>query len=63
VAEEAGCEHPEPRYAGRPTAASTATGWLERHKQEQAALLNDALAVGKRGRARLASRKAPKPDA
>ncbi len=63
VAEEAGCEHPEPRYAGRPTSASTATGWLQRHQQEQAALLEDALAVGGRGPARLAYRKALKPRA
>lgn len=63
VAEEAGCEHPEPRYAGRPTSASTATGWLQRHQQEQAALLEDALALGRRGPARLAYRKALKPRA
>jgi len=58
VAVEAGCEHPEPRYAGRPTSASTATGVLERHETERAQLLDDALSVGKKGLARLAYRRA-----
>jgi len=58
VAVEAGCKHPEPRYAGRPTSAATATGLLERHEAERAELLDDALAVGKQGFARLAYRRA-----
>src|SRR5258706_16347091 len=57
VAVEAGCKHPEPRYAGRPTAAATATGILERHEAERAELLDDALTVGKQGFARLAYRR------
>lgn len=58
VAEGMGCEHPEPRYAGRPTSASTATGLAERHRREQEQLLDDALTVGKKGLSRLAYRKA-----
>lgn len=58
VAEEAGCERPEPRYAGRPTSASTATGVFARHEAERKSLLDDALTVGKKGLARLAYRKA-----
>jgi 2-oxoglutarate dehydrogenase E1 component len=33
------------RYAGRPAAASPATGLLRRHLKEQAALVEDALVV------------------
>ena len=58
VAVEAGCKHPEPRYAGRPTSAATATGLLDRHEAERAELLDDALAVGKQGLSRLAYRRA-----
>ncbi|HKA13932.1 MAG TPA: 2-oxoglutarate dehydrogenase E1 component [Myxococcota bacterium] len=58
VAVEAGCKHPEPRYAGRPTSAATATGLLDRHESERAELLDDALTVGKQGMARLAYRRA-----
>jgi len=57
VATEIGCAHPEPRYAGRPTSAATATGLAERHKREQQELLGDALSVGKKGLARLEYRK------
>ncbi|MCW5724320.1 MAG: 2-oxoglutarate dehydrogenase E1 component [Maricaulaceae bacterium] len=35
--------HPRARYAGRPAAASTATGVAYRHKQEQDALIAEAL--------------------
>jgi 2-oxoglutarate dehydrogenase E1 component len=34
-----------PSYAGRPDAASPATGLLKKHNQEQAKLVNDALSV------------------
>jgi 2-oxoglutarate dehydrogenase E1 component len=34
-----------PRYAGRPASASTATGLLSRHTQEQKALVADALGL------------------
>ena len=58
IAEEAGCKNPRPRYAGRPSAASPATGQHKRHMQEQAALIDDALAVGKVAMKRIAARKA-----
>jgi len=58
VAEEEGCEQPEPRYAGRPTSASTATGVLARHEAERAELLDDALTIGRKALARLAYRRA-----
>jgi 2-oxoglutarate dehydrogenase E1 component len=37
--------HTRPAYAGRPAAASPATGLASRHKTEQAALVNDALTI------------------
>ena len=40
---EAGFKANRPRYAGRPEAASTATGLLKRHQAEQAALMEQAL--------------------
>jgi 2-oxoglutarate dehydrogenase E1 component len=46
VAEMAGCAHPRPRYAGRRSAASPATGQMSRHVAEQKALVEDALTVG-----------------
>ena len=58
MAVEAGCKHPEPRYAGRPTSAATATGLLDRHEAERAELLDDALTVGRQGQARIAYRRA-----
>ncbi|WP_084861020.1 2-oxoglutarate dehydrogenase E1 component [Salibaculum halophilum] len=38
-------KHTRPIYAGRPAAASPATGLASRHKTEQAALVNDALTI------------------
>lgn len=58
VAEEVGCAHPEPRYAGRMTAASPATGLARVHQAEQAALLDEALSVGLPIQRRTAARKA-----
>ncbi|MFQ5775752.1 MAG: 2-oxoglutarate dehydrogenase E1 component [Kiloniellaceae bacterium] len=58
VAREVGFEHPQPRYAGRPSAASPATGLAKRHYAEQAKLIDDALAIGKRALSRIATRKA-----
>jgi 2-oxoglutarate dehydrogenase E1 component len=46
VAERIGFAQPEPRYAGRPAAAATATGLYERHLKEQARLVDEALSVG-----------------
>ena len=37
---------PRPRYAGRSTSASPAAGLLERHRREQARLVDEALTVG-----------------
>ena len=41
----------EVRYAGRPESASTATGSLKRHQQEQAELVKEALTPGTVSRA------------
>ena len=38
-----GATHKRPRYAGRPAAASPATGLASQHKAQQTALVNDAL--------------------
>ncbi len=58
VTQELGCKHPRPRYAGRPAAASPATGLIARHKQEQMRLVADALTIGTPRRSRIATRKA-----
>ena len=58
IAEEAGCENPRPRYAGRRSAASPASGQNKRHVVEQAELIDDALTVGKVAMKRIAARKA-----
>ena len=42
------CKHP--RYAGRPASASTATGQLSKHMQEQKALVAEALGIVSRVR-------------
>ena len=57
VAESIGCRHPVPRYAGRETGASTATGTLATHLKEQAQLVDDALTVGIEWTGRLAHRR------
>jgi 2-oxoglutarate dehydrogenase E1 component len=38
-------DHKRPRYAGRATSASPATGLASQHKAQQAALVNDALSI------------------
>ena len=58
VAAEAGVKNTRPRYAGRASAGSPATGQAKRHHAEQAALVDDALTVGKQVLGRIASRKA-----
>ena len=58
VAAEAGVEDPRLRYTGRASAGSPATGLASRHHAEQAALIDDALTVGKAALGRIASRKA-----
>lgn len=57
VAEQLGGAYPVPRYAGRPTAASPATGSAPVHRAQQAALLDEALTVGLEALPRIASRK------
>ena len=57
VAEQLGSAHPVPRYAGRPTAASPATGSAPVHRAQQAALLDEALTVGLEALPRIASRR------
>ncbi|HSR72097.1 MAG TPA: 2-oxoglutarate dehydrogenase E1 component [Kiloniellales bacterium] len=63
IAREIGLEHPRPRYAGRPTAASPATGLAKRHAEQQAALVDEALTIGLPARGRIASRKAFQAEA
>ena len=58
VAEGLGFEHPEPRYAGRMTAASPATGLARVHAEQQAALVADAFELGKPRVRRTAARRA-----
>ncbi len=58
VAEEAGVEKPRPRYAGRPAAASPATGLFQRHNAEQAKLVEEALTLGLPRYGRIGYRKA-----
>ena len=58
VAEEVGFKEPRPRYAGRLSAASPATGSFARHAQEQADLVDDALTLGKKAMSRIKLRKA-----
>ena len=58
VAEGIGFDKPRPRYAGRSSAASPATGSHKRHVAEQAALVDDALTLGKKRVGRIESRKA-----
>jgi 2-oxoglutarate dehydrogenase E1 component len=58
VASGMGFKESRPRYAGRKSAASPATGSSERHKKEQAALMDDALTVGKPRMSRIQTRKA-----
>jgi len=58
VVEELGFEHTDLRYAGRPSAASPATGLASVHAEEQAALVAEALEVGRPSLRRIAARKA-----
>ncbi len=51
-------KYPRPRYAGRASAASPATGSAKRHQAEQARLIDDALTVGKPHLSRIATRRA-----
>lgn len=57
VAEGIGVKQPRPRYAGRSSAASPATGMASRHKTEQEALIDDAFTLGKKRTHRIAAAK------
>lgn len=56
VAEAIGFENPRPRYAGRKSASSPATGSNKRHQNEQRALIEDAFALGKKAMSRIQTR-------
>lgn len=56
VAEDAGLKNPKPRYAGRKSAGSPATGLYSRHVAEQEALIDDALTLGKKAMSRIQTR-------
>jgi 2-oxoglutarate dehydrogenase E1 component len=56
VAEDAGFKNPKPRYAGRKSAGSPATGLYSRHVAEQEALIEDALTLGKKAMSRIQTR-------
>ena len=56
VAEEVGFKNSRPRYAGRKSAGSPATGLYSRHVAEQQALIDDALALGKKAMSRIQTR-------
>jgi 2-oxoglutarate dehydrogenase E1 component len=56
VAADVGFERPDPRYVGRPAAASPATGNYARHLEEQARLVDEALTVEAEGGKRAAPR-------
>ena len=58
AAEAAGFKNPRPRYAGRRSAASPATGSNKRHHVEQAELVDSALTLGLTRLSRMATRKA-----
>ncbi|MCV6594247.1 MAG: hypothetical protein OIF48_14935, partial [Silicimonas sp.] len=40
-----GAKHTRPRYVGRATSASPATGLASQHKAQQEALVNEALSL------------------
>ncbi len=57
VAEEAGVEKARPRFAGRSSAASPATGSFKRHVEEQKTLIESALTLGLKPKGRIAMRR------
>jgi 2-oxoglutarate dehydrogenase E1 component len=56
VAEELGFKSFRPRFAGRKSAGSPATGQFSRHAAEQQALIDDALTIGKKAISRIQTR-------
>ncbi|MEH6632391.1 MAG: 2-oxoglutarate dehydrogenase E1 component [Halopseudomonas aestusnigri] len=63
VAEEMGFKHIRPRYAGRKTAASPATGSGKKHILQLESLLEDAFTLGKKAMSRIQTRKAEELEA
>ena len=63
VAEEMGFKHFRPRYAGRKTAASPATGSGKKHILQLESLLEDAFTLGKKAMSRIQTRKAEELEA
>ncbi|MGO1119322.1 2-oxoglutarate dehydrogenase E1 component [Rhodovibrionaceae bacterium A322] len=57
VALEVGCKHPRPRYAGRASSASPATGLHSRHVAEQKQLVDEALTIGLKPVGRIRTRR------
>ncbi|MET4807733.1 2-oxoglutarate dehydrogenase E1 component [Limibacillus sp. MBR-115] len=57
VAELVGFKNSRPRYAGRRSAASPATGSAKRHAAEQESLVEDALTIGKVREGRIGTRR------
>jgi 2-oxoglutarate dehydrogenase E1 component len=43
IAHQIGAKHPDPRYAGRPASAATATGLMPKHLAQLKQLLEEAL--------------------
>lgn len=58
LASELRMQHAQPRYAGRMTAASPATGNAKVHAAQQQQLVAEALEVGRAHVGRLAARRA-----
>lgn len=62
AASEIGFKNPRPRFAGRRSAASPATGSFQRHVREQAKLVEEALTVGLPRVGRIATRRAEEAE-
>ncbi|WP_022728555.1 2-oxoglutarate dehydrogenase E1 component [Fodinicurvata sediminis] len=58
VATDVGFKNPRPRYAGRRSAASPATGSFKRHEAEQAQLIDEAFTKGLKRTGRIGTRRA-----
>jgi 2-oxoglutarate dehydrogenase E1 component len=43
ILHQIGAKHPDPRYAGRPASAATATGLMSKHLSQLRQLLDEAL--------------------
>jgi 2-oxoglutarate dehydrogenase E1 component len=63
IAASIAAKHARIRYAGRPSAASPATGLAKRHQMEQARLVDEALTIGKPHLSRIGTRRAEEATA